>query len=250
MCLILLQTAESTCFPLVVNDKEKVAEECIIVVGLGKTKDYYCIGGVPERRAAMYVHEYMQTKVVTVSPDTPIEDGEKMMSDFNIRRLPVVENGKLVGLVTKHRLKRLELSGATRMKDIMVKNPVTVTPDTMIVDVALLGQERQIGTFPVVDHGKLVGIMTATDIFNLQAQALGFGKPGLRLHLYDCCEGWRLRNIIEIALSHKATIRGLYRLTSPATEREETILFLDAIEGAELLNDLRGRGYVVEARFR
>ena len=133
----------------------------------------------------MYVREYMQTKVVTVTPDTPLEEAEKLMNDFNIRRLPVVEDGKLVGLVTKHRLKRLELTGPTKVKQVMVKDPITVTPDTMVVDVALLGQERQIGTFPVVDRGKLVGIMTATDIFNIQAQALGFGKAGLRLHIYD-----------------------------------------------------------------
>jgi len=198
----------------------------------------------------MYVREYMQTKVVTVTPDTSVEEAEKLMNDFSIRRLPVVEEGKLVGLVTKHRLKRLELTGPTKVNQVMVKNPTTVTPDAMIMDVALLGQERQIGTFPVVDRGKLVGIMTATDIFKIQAQALGFGKAGLRLHIYERCEGWRLRNMIEIALSHKANILGLYQLTAPTTEREETILFLDTVEGPELINDLRARGYVVEARFR
>ena len=198
----------------------------------------------------MYVHEYMQTKVVTVTPDTPIEDAEKLMGDFNIRRLPVVEEGRLVGLVTRHHLRRLELSGASMVKQIMVRDLVTVTPDMMITDVAFLGQERKIGTFPVVEHDKLVGILTATDIFNIQAQAMGFGKAGLRLHLYECCEGWRLRSVIEIALSHKADILGLYRLTSPTTEKEETVLFLDTVEGPELLNDLRARGYVVEARFR
>lgn len=198
----------------------------------------------------MYVHEYMQTKVVTVTPDTTIEEAEKLFNDFNIRRLPVVQDGKLIGLLTKHRLKRLEFTGSAKVKQVMVKDPITVTPDTMITDVALLGQERKIGTFPVVDRGKLVGILTATDIFNIQAQALGFGKASLRLHIYECCEGWRLRNLIEIALSHKANILGLYRLRTPVTEKEETILFLDTAEGPELLNDLRGRGYIVEARFR
>ena len=198
----------------------------------------------------MYVHEYMQTKLVTVTPETLIEDAEKLMNDFNIRRLPVLEDGRLMGVVTKHHLKRLELTGPSKVKQVMVRDPVTVTPDMMISDVALLGQDRKIGTFPVVDHGKLVGILTATDIFKIQAEALGFGKAGMRLHVYDCCGGWQLRNVLEIALAHKANLLGLYRVTSPATERAETILFLDTVEGPELLDDLRARGYVVEARFR
>jgi acetoin utilization protein AcuB len=196
----------------------------------------------------MYVREYMQTKLVTVTPDTPIEDAEKLMNDFNIRRLPVLDEGKLVGLVTKHRMKRLEFVGPSIVRQIMVEDPITVTPDMMITDVALLGQQRKIGTFPVVDHDRLVGIMTATDIFNIQAQALGLGKAGLRLHIYDCCEERRLTSVIEIALSHKANILGFYQLTSPTTERRESVLFLDTVEGAELLNDLRAQGYVVEAK--
>ena len=197
----------------------------------------------------MYVREYMQTKLVTVTPETPIEDAEKLMNDFNIRRLPVLDEGKLVGLVTKHRMKRLEFVGPSKVKQIMVKDPITVTPDMMITDVALLGQRHMIGTFPVVDNDELVGIMTATDIFNIQAQALGLGKAGLRLHIYDCCEEQRLTSVIEMALSHKANILGFYQLTSPTTERRESVLFLDTAEGAELLNDIRAQGYVVEAKF-
>lgn len=97
---------------------------------------------------------------------------------------------------------------------------------------------------------KVVGIMTATDIFNIQAQALGFGKAGLRLHSYDCCEDWRLRSVIEIALSHKANVLGLYQLASPTMERRESVLYLDTDEGPELLSDLQAQGYVVEAKFR
>jgi len=196
----------------------------------------------------MYVREYMQTKLVTVTPDTPVEDAEKLMNDYNIRRLPVLDEGRLVGLVTKHRMKRLEFVGPSKVKQIMVEDPITVAPDMMITDVALLGQRRKIGTFPVVENDKLVGIMTATDIFNIQAQALGLGKAGLRLHIYDCCEESRLTSVIEIALSHKANILGFYQLTSPTTERRESVLYLDTVEGAELLNDLRAQGYVVEAK--
>lgn len=198
----------------------------------------------------MYVHEYMQTNVITISPDTLVRDAEKIMQDRQIRRLPVVDKGKLVGLVTEHRLRRVAASGATKVKEVMVKDVITVTPDTMIVDVAFLGQERRIGTFLVVDKDKLVGIMTATDIFNLQVQAMGFGESGMRLHIFDCCEDWRLRNVFEIALSHKATIRALFRVVPPATGREGLVILLDTIEGPELMNDLRARGYIVEARWK
>ena len=214
----------------------------------------------------MYIREYMHTNVITVSPDTTLPDAEKIMRDNNIRRLPVVDKNKLVGLVTQKDIIEAEPSPATslskwelnyllsklKMKEIMVKakNVITITPDTTVEDTITLGQEKKIGAFPVMDNGKLVGIATVTDLVRIMTQAMGFGKKGVRLHIFDCPNDWQLKNVIETILSHKANIQSLFRVTVPTTGREDTIIRLDTLDAVELINDLKNHGFNIEARWK
>jgi acetoin utilization protein AcuB len=135
----------------------------------------------------MRVKEMMKKNHIAVEPNTLVLDGQRIMKKNNIRRLPVVEKGKLVGIVTKHDLLEAEPSPATpvslhelnyllskmKVKEIMKKHPVTVTPDTPFEDALRIGQEKKIGSFPVVDNGKLVGITTESDIVRFLIHALG-----------------------------------------------------------------------------
>jgi len=90
----------------------------------------------------MLVREYMTSPAITVSPDTSIQDAEKMLREHRIRRLPVVEGGKLVGIVTQAKLREVAPSPATslsiwelnyllakmKVKDVMQRNVVTAIP--------------------------------------------------------------------------------------------------------------------------
>jgi CBS domain-containing protein len=103
------------------------------------------------------------------------------MKECNIRRLPVVENGRLVGIVTLGDIREASPSAATSLSiyelnyllsrltigQIMTRDPITITPDTSIEAAARLMLEHKIGGLPVVDGTRVVGIITESDIFRL-----------------------------------------------------------------------------------
>jgi acetoin utilization protein AcuB len=169
----------------------------------------------------MRVKEMMTKNPVTIEPDTLVLDARRIMKEKNIHRLPVVEKGKLIGIVTKHDLLDAAPSPATpvsvhdlnyllskmKVKEIMKKNPVTVTPNTPFEDALRVGQEKKIGSFPVVDKGKLVGITTESDIVRFLIHALGIHEEGSRITIVGLGEKLcELEKIISITNQNKTMI--------------------------------------------
>jgi len=130
----------------------------------------------------LHVKDWMTRRVITVDPRTSLPDAHKLMRTNNIRRLPVVERGRLVGIVTRSDIREASPSEATTLSIwemhyqlsklsvgvIMTKDPYTVTPDTTIKDAAKLMYTHKFGGLPVVnDAGELQGIMTESDIFRI-----------------------------------------------------------------------------------
>jgi acetoin utilization protein AcuB len=210
----------------------------------------------------MYIREYMHTDVITVSGDTLLSDAQKLMAKHKIRRLPVVDKDKrLVGLLTEDRIREttkhpgmhvnifefLVLLSKLKVKDVMVTEVVTVTPDTTVEEAVAIGQRYQVGTLPVVEGDQLVGITTTTDLYRITVQALGFGKPGVRLHIFGT--GTRpIGEITNIIASKGIGIRSLFHLTQTASGRDDCIIHLDTKDATAIANELKSRGYGVEVR--
>lgn len=127
----------------------------------------------------MQVAERMRTAVILVRPADSVRTALKLLGERQIRHLPVVEDGKLVGIVTDRDIRLVFPSAVTAdnkeqdpfdalekvsVDQIMTKRVLTVTPETSIVDAARLLLERRIGGLPVVQGDLLVGIITKTDI--------------------------------------------------------------------------------------
>jgi acetoin utilization protein AcuB len=127
----------------------------------------------------MRVAERMRTAVVLVSPSESVRTALKLLREQQIRHLPVVKDGKLVGIVTDRDIRLVFPSAVTAdnkeqdaldvlekvsVGQIMTKRVITVTPETSIADAARLLLERRIGGLPVVQGDLLVGIITKTDI--------------------------------------------------------------------------------------
>jgi len=135
----------------------------------------------------MNVRDCMKSPVITVTPDTLIDNAMETMREKHVRRLPVVEDGRLVGLVTRKIIKEATPSTPTpltlwglhyqlscmKVRDVMITDVIVVHPDDTIKEVLTLSEKHRIGTFPVVDdNGNLVGILTSTDLLHIMAKLL------------------------------------------------------------------------------
>jgi acetoin utilization protein AcuB len=132
------------------------------------------------------VKNWMTHDVITITPETTLPEAHKLMTDYRIRRLPVMKDGRLVGIVTRGDIRGAEASDATslsvwelnyllsklKIKEIMTHHPIVISQEATIDEAAQVMLENKISGLPVVDyHGELVGIITESDIFRIVVQA-------------------------------------------------------------------------------
>ena len=145
----------------------------------------------------MLVGDRMSHPVITIPPDMPVVDALNLMRVEHVRRTPVVENGKLVGIVSDKDLLNASPSAATTLsqweinyllsklevKDVMTRDVITVTTDTPIEEAARIMADNKIGGLPVMRDGKLVGIIAETDLFKVLLEMMGARVPGVRVSI-------------------------------------------------------------------
>lgn len=130
------------------------------------------------------IKDWMTRDVVTITPETTLPEAHRLMTEKRIRRLPVVQDDRLVGIITRGDVRGAEPSEATSLSiwelnyllaqlsidEIMTTEVVTVAPETTIRDAAQLMLDNKISGLPVVDEeNRVVGIITESDIFRLVA---------------------------------------------------------------------------------
>lgn len=173
----------------------------------------------------MFVRMWMTTDVVTVEADTPILEARDLMKQHSIRRLPVVDKGKLVGITTQGDIQEAGPSDATslsiwelnyllartKVADIMSQSDelISVSPDDPIEQVALLMRERKVGGLPVLEEDELVGIITESDIFAVLLSVMGVRKGGSRLTLALDDEPGKLADVLQVLKQHEANVLSL-----------------------------------------
>lgn len=113
--------------------------------------------------------DIMTSKVATVSPQQTVQEAARLMSQHNVGSIPVVDNGKCVGIITDRDIALRAVSqgqapGSTKVQTVMTTSPVTGSPQMDVHEAANLMAERQIRRLPVVDNGKLAGIVALGDL--------------------------------------------------------------------------------------
>ena len=135
----------------------------------------------------LLVKDWMTPDPITVEPDTTLPAAYHLMKLNQIRRLPVVDSqGRLVGIVTLGDIREARpkesatlsiwelhsMVAGLQVQEFMSPQPITVTPDTPIREAAQLMLQHKVGGLPVVEEGRLVGIITDSDIFRLLVERL------------------------------------------------------------------------------
>jgi len=191
----------------------------------------------------MRIRDFMSTNVIAVDEKTSIHDARKIMKAHRIRRLPVMKKDKLVGLVTKHMLLEASPSPATTLsihelhyllakmtvKDIMVKKPYTISPDMPAEEAMQLGQEMGYGAFLVVEDGRLVGVVTESDIVRIMTRVLGVREKGTRIDIRTPKEFGNMKGIMEILDKNKMVLLSI--MTIPPQEGEHEWLIVLRLKG-------------------
>ncbi|HOJ12640.1 MAG TPA: CBS domain-containing protein, partial [Clostridiales bacterium] len=143
----------------------------------------------------MNVKSRMTSNPYIISPDATIAEALEIMRKNNIRRLPVVKNGKLVGIVTEREMQEVTPSKATtlsvfelnyllsktKVSAVMTRDVITVSPDSLLEEAAVLMRDNRVGALPVIQDDRVVGIITETNIFDAFIDLLGFRDSGTRI---------------------------------------------------------------------
>ena len=205
----------------------------------------------------MRTKDIMTTNVVTVNEKTSLMDARRIMEAHRIRRLPVMKRDKLVGLVTKHKLLEVAPSPATSLskwelnylldeltvKEIMVKNPCTVSPDTPVEEVLRMGQEKGYGVFPVVEDGRLVGVVTESDIVRLMTEALGVTEKGTRLEIKIPYMNGNMQKILKVLDQKKIGLLSLVTFNGTGDGEATIALRLERKDTEPIAKELESSGF-------
>jgi acetoin utilization protein AcuB len=215
----------------------------------------------------MFVRDIMTMNVVNIPSNTSVSDAKRIMDAHRIRRLPVVDRGKLVGVVTERRLEAYTpskattlsvweigyLLGNTPVKDIMEKNVVTVTPDMTVEEALAVAQQKKVGALLVLEEGRLVGIVTTNDFFyKIANPVLGIGLPGTRVEVIGKTEDTVIEDVVSLANKEGIRIVTIHVLSIPETqvEKKDIVIHLDTEDTTKIVKELKSKGYEVILRTR
>ncbi len=159
----------------------------------------------------MLVGKRMQKKPVTVGPEDHLATVQKKMKDGGFRRTPVVENGRLVGIVTDKDLRQhLDYLERTKVNAVMTEKLVTVLPKNTLEEASQLLLKHKIGGLPVVKEGQLVGIITTNDILQAFLDVMGVSEKGtFRIDLLLAGNGHDLTSASQIIAEKGGEILGV-----------------------------------------
>ncbi len=212
----------------------------------------------------MYIGSIMRTDLITVSPKTSLVEAKELLDQNHINHLLVVKNEKLVGVVSDRDLKQNWASPATTLSAhelayllqkltvgmIMVKTVVTATPDITIERAAYIMQVNDISSLPITANGKLVGIVTSTDVMGVLLDAIGMSDQSSRLSVFVDDQVGRLAQVTAALSEMKINIQSFFCYPVPGyTGIVQVVIRVDKNNGEDAKKALEGKGFKVMAKY-
>lgn len=204
----------------------------------------------------MFVKLWMTSNVLTVNSSQPIVEVEQLMRDNRIRRVPVVDDGKLVGIISREDLFRalpsifdpsispenLDRAGRIQAGSIMTRSPITVEPATPLEHAALLMRTHKFGALLVMQDDELVGIITETNIFDAFLEVLGAKKQGARIELKIDRKPSAFYAMMQVLKKCEATILGITIFSEYSEEHQLVTLKIQSANLDRLTDGLWAAG--------
>ena len=206
----------------------------------------------------MLVRERMTVNPLTITENTPIFEAGELLRKNNISRLPVVKDGKLIGIITQQDLLKVTPSAATtlsvwelnyvlskiQVKDGMTKNPVTISPDATLEEAAMIMRDKKVGALPVVEDGKLIGIITESDIFDAFLDLMGLKHTGTRVAIDFEDRIGAIADLTEIIKDQGVNIISLALFHLP-NKKGQLVLRLEGSQPERLIKEIEAKGFKV-----
>ncbi len=209
----------------------------------------------------MLVRDIMTQNVITITSNTYVLDAERIMESHKIGRLPVVDKEKLVGIVTKDDVLKASPSSTTpynqrqlfylmsklTVKEIMKTKVVTVTPETTVEKSVAIAQKNRVGCLPVVEGGKLIGILTTNDVFYKIINPLfGISETGKRITVYGAGKREELHKVLDYVAEAGIKVKTFWIPANPG--KYDLVLHLDTDDISAITSKLKEMGYSVDTR--
>ncbi len=211
----------------------------------------------------MLVEDVMQRDVVTVTPGTTLPEALRLSRGRGVRHLPVTEGSRLVGIVSDRDLKRAMASPATALErheltylvekvtmgEIMTRAVITLGPTLPVEEAARLMVKEKISAVPVSEQGRVVGIVTETDVPNVFVQAMGAGEPSSRPDVFLPEGSHALADAVNAVEDADIAIASIVTLPAGAG-RKEVVIRVRTINPGAAIKRLEARGYSVRNPWR
>jgi acetoin utilization protein AcuB len=187
----------------------------------------------------MIVAKRMMRNPVSVDENDSMKKAMDLLRERDIRHLPVLKDGeKLVGILTERDIKQASPSPATaleireiyylldkvKVRQIMTRRPYTISSTAPIEEAALIMREKKIGCLPVVDAGRVVGILTETDILDAFIEAMGVSGPGYRMEIALPNRPGMLFEVLKLMKDFDANVVSVATAAHDDTDRKILIL--------------------------
>ncbi|HSI66833.1 MAG TPA: acetoin utilization AcuB family protein [Planococcus sp. (in: firmicutes)] len=204
----------------------------------------------------MLVEEIMKTEVHTLRSDQTVQDVLNLFEEKRIRHVPIMENDKVVGIVTDRDLKDALPSRFTvspkgepykkKIEEIMTRNPVTSHPLDFVEEVALLFYDQKIGCLPVISNNKLVGILTETDLLYTFIELTGAHQPGSQIEIKVHNRSGILHDVSKVFQAKNINILSVLVYPDRKDEGNKILVFrVQTMNPLSLINDLKKEGFDV-----
>ncbi len=208
----------------------------------------------------MFVSEWMTRKIITIAPDSSVSDAVRLMKEKKIKHIPVVKDERLKGIISDRDIREFSPSKATsldvyelhyllattRVKEMMKTKVFIIAPDSPIEEAAMLMLDNNIGSLPVVEGGKVVGIISDRDIFRVLVDITGVRHGGHRVAVTVEDKPGSVREVADIIRKYGFSLQSILTSYDKAAKGYRNVVIRCSGENkfgalkAELMGTFRG----------